>query len=122
MAQGKDALLELLAYCVSTTVDAVRRRHEHGQDERLAHADLLAAALDLDMAAWWQPTRATYLARVPKTQIITAVAEAVSPQAAENIAGMKKEAMAARAEELLKDTKWLPEPLRFKLPTDSKAA
>lgn len=41
-----------------------------------------------------------------------AVSEGVSPKAAESIAGMKKAATAARAEELLVKTGWLPKPLR----------
>ena len=43
-------------------------------------------------------------------------ADAVTTQAAENIARMKKAAMAARAEELLAGTRWLPEPLRTTTP------
>lgn len=101
----------LMAYCVARTIDAVCRPWEHGSG-RLVHAARLAEALGLDMTAWWAPTRDTYLGRVAKAQILDAVREAVSLQAAENIAGMKKEPMALRAQELLAGTGWLPEILR----------
>lgn len=112
VAQDTETRGTLLAYCTAVTIDAVRRRQVHGQDGRLAHADLLAAAAGLDMADWWQATRASYLDRVSKTLIREAVTEAVSRQAAENIAGLKKEAMALRAEERLAGRCWLPPVLR----------
>lgn len=111
--QNRKTKLELLACCVAMTVNAVRVRHDLDKEGRLAQADVLAAALNLDMAKWWEASRATYLSRVSKAQILTVVEEAVSKQAAENISGMKKDAMAARAEELIAGKKWLPEPLRM---------
>lgn len=65
------------------------------------------------MADWWQPNKASYLGRVPKPLILKAVAEGVSPSAAENIAGLKKDAMAAHAEDRLAATRWLPAFLRL---------
>lgn len=109
--QERDTLLELLAYCAATTLNALVR-HADRDGDRLQEADLFAAASELDMRSWWTATRESYFSRVSKSQIIAAVAEAVSAQAAENIAGMKKEAMAGRAAELLQGTGWLPEPLR----------
>jgi ParB family chromosome partitioning protein len=111
LGQDEEVRHGLMAYCAARTIDAVSRPWEQGS-RRLAHADRLADALGLDMTAWWAPTRDTYLGRVAKAQILEAVREAVSPQAAENIAGMKKEPMALRAQELLADTGWLPEILR----------
>jgi ParB family chromosome partitioning protein len=73
--------------------------------------DRLAAAVSLDMAAWWQPT-AGYFGRMPKGLILEAVAEGTSPQAAENIATLKKGDMAERAAALLTGTGWLPALLR----------
>lgn len=111
LGQDEEVRRALMAYCAARTVDAVCRPWEQGS-RRLAHADRLAEALGLDMTAWWSPTRDTYLGRVSKAQILEAVREAVSPQAAENIAAMKKEPMALRAQELLAGTGWLPEILR----------
>lgn len=111
--QELETKLDLLAYCTATAVNAVSKRHGGMQAERLEQADAIAAAVQLDMADWWKPTAANYLGKVTKPLILSAVSEAVSKQAADNIAAMKKAAMAARAEELLAETRWLPEPLRI---------
>jgi ParB family transcriptional regulator, chromosome partitioning protein len=104
--------LDLLAYLTARSVYAVRQRHFGDQRERIAQADTIAIAIGLDMTKWWRPTRNAYFDRVTKQQILAAVSEAQSPQVADKIASMKKDAMAGRAEELLVDTGWLPEPLR----------
>jgi ParB family chromosome partitioning protein len=64
------------------------------------------------LAEWWQPTGAAYLARVPKARILEAVAEGVSPSAAENLATLKKDGLMKLAEERLAGTGWLPALLR----------
>lgn len=107
-----DTQLELLAFCVAGTVNAVRERHRRADGIRFAQAEQVAMAVGLDMADWWRPTRLGYLGRVSKARLLAAVSEAVSPQAAENIAHMKKEAMAVRAEELLATIRWVPKELR----------
>jgi ParB family transcriptional regulator, chromosome partitioning protein len=112
LAQDTATRLDLLAYCAASSVDAVARAHERGHDGRLHHADRLAAALGLDMAEWWQPTAESYLGRVSKARILAAVAEGVTPQAAENLAKLKKDALVAHAEERLAGRRWLPAPLR----------
>ncbi|MEQ9178456.1 MAG: DNA-binding protein, partial [Nitratireductor sp.] len=79
----------------------------------LAHADVLAQTVGLDMAvAGWQPTVDTFLGRVTKARILQAVTEAKGERAADRIAHLKKGDMANEAETLLADTCWLPEPLR----------
>ena len=94
------------------------RRHDPGAG-RLADADELARALNLDMAQWWQPTKASYLGRVTKAQALDAVAEGVSREAAENLAKLKKDALAALAEERLAGTGWLPAILQMPDPAQS---
>jgi ParB family chromosome partitioning protein len=103
---------ELLAYCVGIAVNAPSHARFGANSSCAVHRDLLARAVSLDMADWWQPTRAAYFARVSKALILETVMEAVSPQAAENISRLKKDAMASRAEELLADRRWLPRMLR----------
>jgi ParB family chromosome partitioning protein len=103
--------LDLLSYCAGCCVNAVVKPKEQ-EGERIAHADRLAAALSLDMTQWWQPTGAAYLARVPKARILEAVAEGVSPSAAENLAKLKKDGLVKLAEERLSGTGWLPALLR----------
>jgi ParB family chromosome partitioning protein len=102
--------LALLAHCVSLTVDAVKVPKR--MDVAEAHADQLFQALDYDMASVWTPTAANYLGRVSKERILEAVREGVSKEAAENLASLKKQAMADAAEQRLKDRRWLPPVLR----------
>ncbi len=102
--------LSLLAHCVSGAVDAVDNGARSA--DALTHAGLLAESVALDMRASWQPTAANYLGRVHKALIREAVTEAVSSEAAERIAGLKKADMASAAEALLRDKGWLPKQLR----------
>ena len=119
-AQDTATRLDLLACCTALSVDAVERAHERGRDGRLQHADRLAAALGLDMAEWWQPTAESYLGRVSKARILAAVAEGVTPQAAENLAKLKKDALIAHAEERLVGKRWLPTLLRAPVVTQAE--
>ena len=104
--------IDLLAYCAGCSVNAVKKRHERPDTERLNHADRLAQTLGLDMTQWWQPTAQSYFRHVPKLRILEAVKEGVTSEAAENLANLKKDALAREAEERLNGTGWLPEILR----------
>jgi ParB family chromosome partitioning protein len=111
--QDQKTLLAVLAVCAACTVDAVEKKHGYGESgTALDHAGELAQALKLDMARYWQPTVEGYFARVSKTLILDAVRAGVSPGAADKIASLKKDAMAKRAEALLKGKNWLPPILR----------
>jgi ParB family chromosome partitioning protein len=102
----------LFAHVVSLSVNAVHESWNR-RPRALAHADHLAKAVDLDMAAaGWTPTVDNFLGRVTKARILQAVAEAKGQRAADRIEHLKKGEMAAEAETLLADTGWLPEPLR----------
>ena len=113
--------LELLAHCASLTVNAMHLPKHRTEGAASAHADLLAETLGLDMTAAWKPTVASYLGRVSKERIIEAVREGVSVEAAANIAGMKKLAMAEVAERRLAGTGWLPELLRSGAAVEAEA-
>ena len=101
----------MLAHCVSLTVNAIRAPRQCA-DESEAHAAILAREVGLDMVAYWQPTAASYFGKVSKERIGQAVREAVSDQAAQNIASMKKQAMSEAAEAALVGKGWLPAVLR----------
>jgi ParB family chromosome partitioning protein len=101
----------LLAHCVSLTVNAVRAPRYRVNDGAEADASVLAREVGLDMTAYWQPTASGYLGRVSKERIIGAVRDGVSQQAADNIARLKKPAMAEAAEGLLAGKGWLPDVL-----------
>ena len=102
----------LFAHCVGLSVNGVHEAYNR-RPQALAHADVLAKAVDLDMAAaGWTPTVDTYLGRVTKARILQAVREAKGEHAAQLIDHLKKGEMAEKAETLLAGSGWLPEPLR----------
>ncbi len=69
-----------------------------GLTRRMAHADLVARAVDLDMVeAGWEPTVDGYLNRVPKARILEAVREAKGGTA-QLLDHLKKGEMATEAE------------------------
>lgn len=105
-----ELLLNLLVYCSALTLDAVHRRN--GGTAHMNEAEQLATALSLDMADWWQPTRALFFDHLTKSQIVEVVAEVTTASTAKYLAELKKADMAQRAEELLKDKRWLPAMLR----------
>ncbi len=106
-----ESRMALLAHCAALSVNAVQEPLNRNP-RRLAHADTLARAVNLDMSASWSPTVDNYLGRVPKTRILDAVREAKGEASAQLIDHLKKPDMAREAERLLADTGWLPEPLR----------
>ena len=105
------SVMALFAHCAALTVNAVKQPWER---KPCAHetADSLATAVALDMTAHWTPTVRTYLGRVTKAHILAAVREAVSNEAADRFAAMKKQPMAEAAEQLLAATGWLPPLMR----------
>jgi len=113
--------LALLAHCVSFGVNALHEKADryssgpsaHAVQQRLDQADRLAQAVGLDMVeAGWRPSVDNYLGRVTKARILDAVREAKGEGQAQLIDHLKKTEMADKAQELLADTCWLPEPLR----------
>lgn len=108
--------LDLLALCVGHSIHTVEQREDAAGH---AKAHQLAAAVDLDMADWWAPTAASYLASVPKARRLEAVREAVGQHAADEIAGMKKDAQISAAEERMATRRWLPAVLRSRCQTES---
>lgn len=109
------SVMALFAHCASLTVNAVRQAWER---KPVAHqtADALATATNLDMTAHWTPTVRTYLGRVTKANILAAVREAISDEAANLITDKKKPEMAEAAEQSLAGTGWLPALMRTARP------
>jgi ParB family chromosome partitioning protein len=107
-----DRKARLFAHVVSLSVNAVVEPWNR-RPRAFAHADRLAQAVDLDMAAaGWTPTVDNFLGRVTKARILQAVAEAKGQRSADRIEHLKKADMATEAETLLANSGWLPEPLR----------
>ena len=119
---GGDEQAMLFAHCASLCVNAQAeivpkydngRISAHGVARRIAHSDVLARAVGLDIvAAGWRPTVDGYFRSVTKPRILADVAAARGPQFAEMIDHLKKPDMAREAERLLDDAAWLPEPMR----------
>ena len=109
---GPDERATLFAHAASLTVNVTREPFNRRSPGSLAHGEVLAAHVGLDMAeTGWRPTADNYLGRVPKVRILDAVRQAKGEMAAQLIDHLKKPEMAKEAERLLADTGWLPEPL-----------
>lgn len=103
--------LALLGHCAALTVQAVVAPHDRDRDPH-PHADQVAEAVRLDMRDHWQATADSYFGRVNRERILAAVGEAISPAAAENLAKLKKAALAEMADQRLQGSGWLPPLLR----------
>jgi ParB family transcriptional regulator, chromosome partitioning protein len=113
--QKDPVLLDLLAFCVSRSVDAIQRKHEKGDGPRFTEADKLAAAIGLDMTDFFKATAENFFGRVSKPLIMEALKEAkveITPQ----MEKMKKGELAAIAENEVGKMKWLPTLLRGPAP------
>jgi ParB family chromosome partitioning protein len=107
-----DSREALFAHCVSLTVNAVHDGYTR-RPKAMAHADRLAEAVSLDVAAaGWTPTVDNFFGRVTKARILDAVREVKGDARAEAMRHLKKGEMAEQAEQLLSRSGWLPEPLR----------
>jgi ParB family chromosome partitioning protein len=105
LEQESATMAELFAYCAASMVDGICR------EDKAHQINALADLLNLDMSYYWSPTRASYFDHVSKARILEVVADAVSPEAARDLSGMKKTEAAAAAEVRLADKGWLPEVL-----------
>lgn len=101
MVLPQEDLLELLAVCVASTVDAVT------SSEVNPNADDLARVLNLNMRQWWTATAGSYFCHVSKTKIEEAV-QAFAPDQGARVAALKKSDMANEAERLAVGSDWLP--------------
>jgi len=109
--QQREVALDILAIAVAANVDAIRYRHERTDSARLASGECLAQAFALDMRDWWQAD-AGFLSRISKAAILSAIAEAVSPETARGLDRCGKSELVAIAERRLTGTGWLPASLR----------
>jgi ParB family transcriptional regulator, chromosome partitioning protein len=70
LRQDQDTLLRLLAFCAARSLNAIRAKSEFEQPQRLAHANAVGTALNLEMRKWFTPTADNFFSRISKAQII----------------------------------------------------
>jgi ParB family chromosome partitioning protein len=99
-------LLELLAFCSALTANALPSAGV------AVDANMLVAAVGLDMADWWEPTAEGFLSHVSKAQIVQALKEAGPALDADGVQNMKKDLLVSTASARLKGRRWLPALLR----------
>lgn len=99
-------LLELLALCSALTANALPSAGA------AIDANMLVAAVGLDMADWWEPTAEGFLSHVSKAQIVQALKEAGPALDFDGVQDMKKDLLVSTASARLKGRRWLPTLLR----------
>jgi ParB family transcriptional regulator, chromosome partitioning protein len=107
LEQDRNTVVELLTFLVAASVTGV-----DGTERERQSTDALAQALGLDMRRWWKASAASYFNHVSKATTLAAVTEAAGANAAAPLAGLKKDGVAAGAEQALAATGWLPRCLR----------
>jgi ParB family chromosome partitioning protein len=111
LERTRDELVDLLAFITATAINAVQHKEDRPDAFRLVHASQLASALGLDMTSWFVPGAENYFSRIGRAQILQAIDEAKGEHAPA-LDKLKKSELAARAQDLVAGTGWLPEPLR----------
>ncbi len=106
--QPQSVALDLLAFCTACSLDTVQPR-----ESAVPEFNEVAKAIDLNMSNWWTPTKQTYLGSVSKARIIEVVANTLSPEAAQPLSSMKKDALVEAAERSLAGTNWLPDLMKI---------
>ena len=86
--------------------------------EHDAPGKVLAQAVGLDMAAWWNPTAEGYFSHVSKAVILEAVQQ-FAPQHVSRLAKLKKVDIASEAERLAEGAGWMPAMFKREGSTDA---
>lgn len=115
---GEDALAYFLSQDVSVSLEAIA--YVTARSFSMINAsqgspygvEAITQALGFNLADYFKPTAATYLAQVPKAKLVEAVTQAVNAEAAAPLSAMKKDMAVAAAETQLASTTWVPEAIR----------
>ncbi|MGX5805103.1 ParB/RepB/Spo0J family partition protein [Bradyrhizobium sp. Arg314] len=111
LKQELTRLLDLLAVVAAANLNAVAGRYNASRS-RLAQAEGIAEAVELDMQRWWEPG-APFLARLSKADIADVLREAGCTETTAKAAERSpKDEAVALAEKELAGKAWLPMPLR----------
>jgi ParB family transcriptional regulator, chromosome partitioning protein len=109
--QPQNVILDLLAFVVAQTINAVQS-HQRTDEGHLGAANALNKALALDMANWWAPTAENYFQRIKKDQILAVIKDVSGLPVPDRLTSMKKSDLAQEAETSVKGTRWLPPVMR----------
>jgi ParB family chromosome partitioning protein len=121
LERSQAELLGVLAFIVAASVDAVQRKGDRPDAVRLTHVSQIAGAIGLDMRTWFVPGAENCFGRINRAGILAAIDEAKGTHAPA-LGKLKKNELAQRAETLVADSGWLPEPLRPSPPKCRSAA
>jgi ParB family chromosome partitioning protein len=106
LEQPQERVIQVIAYCTAVQFDAT-------SDSGYHHAAGLLRIFGIDMADWWEPTRAAYFDHVTVAQIEATVADACDDAQVQALSKLKgKDALAGRAEQMLAGKRWLPDVLK----------
>lgn len=99
-------LLALLSFCTACSLDGMQTRGTGGTTR--SPLDQLEPSLAFHMRDWWQPTKENFFGSLKKPQIIAALNEAGLTGAARDAEKMRKSDAAERAEDLMRNNRWVP--------------
>ncbi|EGL1840005.1 ParB/RepB/Spo0J family partition protein [Salmonella enterica] len=99
-------LLALLSFCTACSLDGMQTRGTGGTTR--SPLDQLEPSLAFHLRDWWQPTKENFFGSLKKPQIIAALNEAGLTGAARDAEKMKKGDAAERAEDLMRNNRWVP--------------
>lgn len=116
LSQDHATALQLLTFVVAVSVNGI-----YGAETDRHSNEAIAQALGLNMSRWWSATGASYFDHVSKARILDVVTEAVDANAASPLAGLKKDAVVAGAEQTMAGMGWLPACLRTQTPAAAAA-
>ena len=95
----------LLAACTGALIDA--HQGKYAEPERLASADRIARAVNLDMRDHWEPG-VEFFGRLTRKTLLNALTEACSADAAANCASLPKGELAIACADRIPGRGWLP--------------
>ena len=110
MHGDQETLLKLLAVLIAPGIDL--RTTPNGDQSSFRIGDVMAAAIGLDMSAWWSATPESLFEHVRKDVIVDAMIEVKPTLDRAKLEKMPKAEIVSRAKRIFKGSSWLPEPLR----------
>jgi ParB family chromosome partitioning protein len=128
---SQEAKLDLLAYCVASTL---KPKRPSSPDDEIAAYDIALAATEADVASYWRPTKDSYFGRVSREQLLATGGEVFDQLWLKSHATEKKASLAELlnrafsdpersgrpAEQVEKLKTWLPAGMAFSINTQPK--